>query len=53
VLKWILIAVLLFLLLGRRRLLGDLLQSVRQLPSKFRAGKDPAAAAKPVNEDAR
>jgi hypothetical protein len=53
--KWLLLGVLIFIVATRRRLVGDLIDSVRKTPEKYREGKkaadDPAAAAKPVRAD--
>lgn len=53
--KWLLLIGLLFLVANRRYLVGDLVNTVKKLPKDYRDSKaradDPAAAAKPVNDD--
>jgi hypothetical protein len=53
--KWLLVAILIFLVVARTRRpgsLGELADTVKALPKRFRDGKaraaDPASAAKPV-----
>ena len=51
-LKWLLLAGLVYVVLSRRERVGELARSVRKLPRDYRSAKmqaqDPAAAAKPV-----
>jgi Sec-independent protein translocase protein TatA len=52
-LKWLLLAALVYVVLSRRERVGDLSRAVRTLPRTFKDAKshveDPVAAAKPVS----